>query len=231
MMLLSNQLLSNHTMGGAPFATALGFETSASGMASFASGWGTSASGRYSVATGADAVASGLAASALGFMTKAESQAETVVGRYNALASSPSAGSWVDTDAIFRIGIGVSNDYRRDALTVYKNGTVVIGGDIIATNFVSPPSPPLTPLSPAPPSCCPSTTDAEERYAILEQKLAALESAQAEERAATEKKLAMLEASVAALLHGDGTSAAVPGRCGQATDVDANRLCGYRALA
>ena len=164
-------------------------------------------------------------------MTKAESQAETVVGRYNALASSPSAGSWVDTDAIFRIGIGVSNDYRRDALTVYKNGTVVIGGDIIATNFVSPPSPPLTPLSPAPPSCCPSTTDAEERYAILEQKLAALESAQAEERAATVKKLAMLEASVAALLHGDGTSAAVPGRCGQATDVDANRLCDYRALA
>ena len=94
-------------MGDAPFATALGLETSASGMASFASGWGTSASGRYSVATGADAVASGLAASALGFMTKAESQAETVVGRYNALASSPSAGSWVDTDAVFRIGIGV----------------------------------------------------------------------------------------------------------------------------
>ena len=52
MMLMSNQLLSNHTMGGAPFATALGFETSASGMASFASGWSTSASGRYSVATG-----------------------------------------------------------------------------------------------------------------------------------------------------------------------------------
>ena len=39
--------------------------------------------------------------------------------------------------------------------------------------------------------------------------------------ASTEKKLAVLEASVAALLHGDGTSAAVPGRCGQATDVDA----------
>ena len=50
-------LMSSHTMGGAPFATALGFETSASGMASFASGWSTSASGRYSVATGADAVA------------------------------------------------------------------------------------------------------------------------------------------------------------------------------
>ncbi|EOD25908.1 hypothetical protein EMIHUDRAFT_237304 [Emiliania huxleyi CCMP1516] len=97
-----------YTMGDAPFATALGLETSASGMASFASGWGTSASGRYS-----------------------------------------------------------------------------------------------------------------ERVGILEQKLAALESAHAEERAATEKKLAVLEASVAALLHGDGTSAAVPGRCGQATDVDA----------
>ena len=120
-------------MGDGHFATALGLETSASGMASFASGWGTSASGCYSVATGADAVASGLAASALGFMTKAESQAETVVGRYNALASSPAAGSGVATDAVFRIGIGVSNDNRRDVLTVYKNGTVVIGGDIIAT--------------------------------------------------------------------------------------------------
>ena len=76
-----------------------------------------------------------------------------------------------------------------------------------------------------------------ERAAILEQKLAALESAHADRRACgntcgnREEACRVVEASVAALLHEGGTSAAVPGRCGQATDVDAIATCGYRALA
>ena len=73
----------------------------------------------------------------------------------------------------------------------------------------------------------PPATNAEERVAILEQKLAALESAHADRRACgnncsnREEACRVVEASVAALLHEGGTSAAVPGRCGQATDVDA----------
>ena len=185
------------------FATALGFETSA------ASGawrhlcewrWGTSASGRYSVATGTDAVASGLGCRfGAGLHDEGGEPGETVVGRYNALASSPSEGSCglTRTPSFPHIGIGVSNDNRGDAHSIQKRHR---RGHRRRhhrhRNFVSPPSPPLSPLSPAPPSCCPcSTTNAEERVAILEQKLAALESAHADRRAcgntaATEKKLA-----------------------------------------
>ena len=68
---------------------------------------------------------------AMGENTKAKSFAETVVGRYNALGGSPSTTSWVTADAAFRVGIGTDDLNRKDALTVYKNGTVVISGDLV----------------------------------------------------------------------------------------------------
>ena len=42
-----------------------------------------------------------------------------------------STTSWVAADAAFRVGIGTGDLNRKDALTVYKNDTVVISGDLI----------------------------------------------------------------------------------------------------
>ena len=75
--------------------------------------------------------ASGYLSTAMCYYTTAESFAETVVGQYNALGGSPSYDSWVATDAAFRVGIGTADNDRKDALTVYKNGTVVISGDLV----------------------------------------------------------------------------------------------------
>ena len=80
--------------------------------------------GRYTTASGSHSTA-------MGRYTTAESFAETVVGQYNALGGSPSYESWVATDAAFRVGIGTADNDRKDALTVYKNGTVVISGDLV----------------------------------------------------------------------------------------------------
>ena len=108
---------------------------------------------------------------ATGLGTKAESLSEFVIGQYNALDSSADPDDFVDTDAVFRVGIGKDNypePDRKDALTVYKNGTVVISGPVIIAgdlvvngagygpNFTppppaSPPSPPSEPPAPPPP--------------------------------------------------------------------------------
>ena len=80
--------------------------------------------GRYTTASGSHSTA-------MGHYTTAESFAETVVGQSNALGGSPSTTSWVAADAAFRVGIGTGDLNRKDALTVYKNGTVVISGDLI----------------------------------------------------------------------------------------------------
>jgi len=94
-------------------------------------GRGTTASGSRSTAMGHYTTASGYLSTAMCYYTTAESFAETVVGQYNALGGSPSYDSWVATDAAFRVGIGTADNDRKDALTVYKNGTVVISGDLV----------------------------------------------------------------------------------------------------
>jgi len=93
----------------------MGTKTTASADSSTAMGIGTTASGDGSVAMGGS--------------TKAESGFEAVVGQYNALGDSPSATSWVATDAVFRVGVGTNEDDRMDALTVYKNGNATVMGN------------------------------------------------------------------------------------------------------
>ena len=66
----------------------------------------------------------------MGFQTTAESYAEVVFGRYNALADnsrfddSPSPHAWSKHDAVLRVGVGSSTLERRDAFAVLKDGRV-----------------------------------------------------------------------------------------------------------
>ena len=85
---------------------------------------------------GSMTTASGGKSTAMGYKTKAESMAETVVGQYNALGTSRDT-SWATTDAAFRVGIGTSENDRKDALTVYKDGTVAISGDLRVSGSIS----------------------------------------------------------------------------------------------
>ena len=145
--------------------------TTASGSSSTAMGYKTTASGSDSTAMGSMTTASGGKSTAMGYKTKAESMAETVVGQYNALGTSADTW-WATTDAAFRVGIGTSENDREDALTVYKDGTVAISGDLRVSGSIS---------------------------SNQGRRLAALEASAAKQQQAMEQKVAALEAAVAAL--------------------------------
>ena len=62
---------------------------------------------------------------AMGWFTKAESLGSTAIGRYNIGGGNPN--SYVTTDPLFEIGIGLTDISRANAFTVLKNGNVGIG--------------------------------------------------------------------------------------------------------
>ncbi len=95
------------------------------GSYSVAMGYGTTASGEASTAMGYNTEASGSYSTAIGFSTKAESYGSMAIGRYN--VGGGTAGSWVATEAVFEIGIGVDGSLPANAVTVLKNGNVGIG--------------------------------------------------------------------------------------------------------
>jgi ribosomal protein S6E (S10) len=120
-------------------STAFGEGPVASGIVSFAAGRFAVASGIYSTALGAGTYAIGMASTAFGGATKAMGETSTsfgfqtiagakssvAIGQYNIGAGSGS--SWVETDPVFEIGIGISDTEKANALTVLKNGNVGIG--------------------------------------------------------------------------------------------------------
>ena len=93
------------------FSVAMGSATMASQIATTAFGYGSRATGRYSTAFGI----SGTAASYGSF----------ALGRYN--IGTGDSDTWVETDPLFEVGNGTSNEVRRNALTVLKNGNIGIG--------------------------------------------------------------------------------------------------------
>ncbi|MBK8547731.1 MAG: hypothetical protein IPL63_10215 [Saprospiraceae bacterium] len=106
------------------YATATGSETTASGSSSFATGIMTTASGNGSMAVGELTKASGNRSIAMGVETTASSFGSLAMGRYNDSIVTSSKTSWVATDPVFIIGNGDSDANRKNAMTVYKNGTL-----------------------------------------------------------------------------------------------------------
>jgi len=136
-------------------ATAQGYETYALGFTATSMGYKTAA-WHAATSMGHTAEAKGSASVAMGYNTKAQSFAEVVIGQWNELATNATVGdvylveggnntidtgngsvtydvppAWQSSDAVFRVGIGTGETDRKDALTVYKNGTVVIPGLIL----------------------------------------------------------------------------------------------------
>jgi hypothetical protein len=110
-------------------SVALGWETKASGEASTAIGNRSVASGNYAVAIGYLTKAERHTSTSMGYHTTAPSYAETVMGSYNSNYEPSNTDGWDDLDKLFVIGNGTSDDSRRNALTVLKNGNTGLGVD------------------------------------------------------------------------------------------------------
>lgn len=127
------------TRSSGNFSTALGYATTASGDYSTAIGYGSIASGNtalsmglsakalgnYSIAIGPNAEAVGIRSIAIGESTNTNSGFSMAIGRYNIDGGNPE--NWVEGDPLFMIGNGSSNENRRNAITVLKNGNTGIG--------------------------------------------------------------------------------------------------------
>ncbi len=115
------------TEASGPSSIAMGFGSKSSGIYSIAIGYNPIASGGVSTAFGNQTLASGSLATAAGSETKAESLASTAMGQFNVGGGNPT--TWIATDPLFEIGNGTANNARKNALTVYKNGNMKIGGN------------------------------------------------------------------------------------------------------
>jgi len=97
------------------------------GPFSFATGVNTKASGFISTAMGTNTMAIGVASTALGSYTTAKAYAGIALGYLNDDADNPDGLSLGPNDRIFQLGNGMSNNDKRNAITVLRNGNVGIG--------------------------------------------------------------------------------------------------------
>ncbi len=96
------------------YSQALGYETVTANIGALSQGYATLASGLYSVA--------------LGDHTTAQASRSVVLGRFNLVQGDVS--TWVPTDDLFVIGNGSSSTQRANALSVKKDGTTFISGNV-----------------------------------------------------------------------------------------------------
>tara|TARA_R110002049_G_scaffold275213_1_gene453241 strand:- start:28324 stop:30189 length:1866 start_codon:yes stop_codon:yes gene_type:complete len=118
---------------GAGESTAIGVGTRTTGIRSTALGAFTHASGEYAISMGTSSEASGTYSTTMGYNTNAPSWGETVIGAYNIPYTPNSTTSWNSNDRLFVVANGRLVDnifYRRNALTVLKNGNIGIGTSI-----------------------------------------------------------------------------------------------------
>jgi len=114
-------------------ATDLSFSSSnsttrgATGDYSFAIGKDVIASGDYSMALGESSSARGLNSVALGKNARAWAYGSLAIGRYS--KGNGSSTLWFDEDPIFEIGNGDSDINKKNALTVFKNGKMIVGDE------------------------------------------------------------------------------------------------------
>ena len=115
------------------YAFATGYFTNADGQYSTAMGFNTDASGNSSIALGNSTDALGWNSTSLGIATTAGAFASLAIGRHN--IGNGNVTTWVETDPLFEIGIGINNSNPENAMTVLKNGNVGIGTDSPAANL------------------------------------------------------------------------------------------------
>jgi hypothetical protein len=124
---VASTAMGESTTASGDISTAMGSSTTASGFISTAIGETTTASGDFSTAMCKRTTASGVASTAMCLETTANSYALFTAGSYNDTTSSTSKDSWVSTDPLFQVGNGTDDPSRNNAITILKNGTAYIG--------------------------------------------------------------------------------------------------------
>lgn len=109
-------------------SVAMGFQSEANGSNSIAMGEDAEANGQSSLAFNSG-IANGNFGAAMGYGNTSEAQSEVVIGEFaEEIPGTPNLT--IDTDTVFRIGIGYQDELfdviRRDGLQVYKNGMIRI---------------------------------------------------------------------------------------------------------
>lgn len=120
----------NSTIANGGESTAMGSFTTASGLFSTAMGRGSMASGTISTAMGQGTRASGYTSTSIGHVTTALAFASFSIGQYNDSIITSNPSEWINTDPVFIIGNGMSNNNRSNAFVVNKNGNAIISGEV-----------------------------------------------------------------------------------------------------
>ncbi|MES2649972.1 MAG: tail fiber domain-containing protein [Bacteroidota bacterium] len=115
----SSIAMGNGTVASGPLSVAFNYGTKAIGEYSAAFNFNSRATGANATAMGLNSIASGNSSTTMGEGTWATSNGETAVGTYNL--------SYEGGQRIFTVGIGTSNDSRKNAMTILKSGYVGIG--------------------------------------------------------------------------------------------------------
>jgi len=120
------------------YSYAIGRTASATAQSAVALGYSTVGSGLYSLATGRETTSSGDYSATFGYKTVAPWYMSFVTGRYNSYPGTLPSQSWTPTEPLFVIGAGNSDIDRSNAMTVLKNGAVLINptGDLSMGDFM-----------------------------------------------------------------------------------------------
>lgn len=113
-------------------AITIGNYSKAYNLFSMAIGAGSEAKADYSMALGLYSETKGQESFAFGRYTTTNSYAETVIGSCNTDYTPASTTTWDANDRLFVVGNGVDSSNKSDALTVYKNGQILVGNSYSA---------------------------------------------------------------------------------------------------
>ena len=105
-------------------SVAWGQVTIASNTAATSFGSETVSSGGYSLATGFRTTASGASSFVSGYQNTASSDSQTTLGRFSIDGIGQTSDGFVSTDELFKLGNGLSDGSRSNALLILKNGTI-----------------------------------------------------------------------------------------------------------
>lgn len=111
----------NNTEGD--YAASIGFANAAIGNNSLAIGNSNAASNENAIAMGNESEALGVTTTAMG-SSWASSLLSVSIGRYSDTIVGSNRSTWVDTDPLLTLGNGSSYTNLKNAMTVYKNGTL-----------------------------------------------------------------------------------------------------------
>lgn len=127
--------MGNGTVAEGSGSAALGASSRASGWTAVAMGAATTASGSATVSTGWQTTAHGEYSTAMGVGTVTNSYASLAIGRYNRDNTGVSH-VWDQWDPIFMVGNGTSETDRSNAITMYRNGDIVIIGGYLQSSDI-----------------------------------------------------------------------------------------------